>query len=163
MLSNHASTRALFTILASALALGASACGPKVAPSTATPRATLGTSIASATPLPVGAKVEGTLACGQKAYVGPFEFTKDPETIEIKASIRTVAASGQACGGGHSVDKTGQPVATLGFGCSTGGPHEEVVSLQYSPGNGGSGATPVYFEVMLADAACEEAVVTLTR
>lgn len=124
-----------------------------------------GTSMANAKALQKGAPVTFTLTCSATTYVGPFRFTKDPETLVIQGHAKNASAS-QICVGGEWLDGAGKAIGPSGIGCADGkGTTDGKPELEHSPGNGGNSANPVYLALRFSEpkpAGCPSIDVTLT-
>lgn len=112
-------------------------------------------SIAEARPLAAGQSLpEFDVPCESSFYVGPFRFTADPQTVGTRTTLRSTTAE-QVCGlRAEWVDGTGTFASTAGVGCAEG--DQAMLAEQtftYSPGNGGSGANPVYLHLERHDPA----------
>lgn len=124
-----------------------------------------GSSIANAKALKPGVPLAVTLPCSGSVFVGPFTFNKDPERVLIQTLGRS-NSGGQECLGGSWQDKSGTFLETAGFGCPEGtNTSPGTAQFDYSPGNGGHGANPVFLELKAPDglaADCKPPTVTLT-
>lgn len=110
-----------------------------------------GTSIANARALRKGAPATFTLACSATVYVGPFRFTKDPEKLVLQGKAKN-SSTAQICVGGEWLDGTGKVLGPSGIGCADGkAAAEGKPELEYSPGNGGNGANPVYLALKFGE------------
>lgn len=155
-------------ILLSSCVLVLAACGGKASgPATpATPAAT-NTSIATARPLVAGTPLEFELPCdGTAIYFGPFPFDAEGQTLTIDSLYRSPVGV-QICGGGGFVDGTGEHVQVAGLGCpEQTGSAAMTTTYAFTPGAGGSNATPLYLKLAVADprpAGCVHSGGTLTR
>ena len=110
-----------------------------------------GTSAANARALLKGAPVALKLDCKQTVYFGPFQMAKDPETLTIKSTSKTPSGV-QVCIGSEFHDSKGAHVGGGAMGC-VDGTHTGAgtAAYEYSPGNGGAGANPVYLSVKFAE------------
>ncbi len=124
-----------------------------------------GSSLANAKALQKGAPATFTLTCSATVYIGPFRFTKDPEKLVIQGKGKNSSAA-QICVGGEWLDGSGKVIGPSGIGCADGkGAAEGKPEIEYSPGNGGSGANPVYLALKFSDpkpAGCPSIDVTLS-
>jgi len=124
-----------------------------------------GAGLANARALKSGSPVTLTLTCSAKVWFGPFALTKDPQKLLIDGKMKTPTGK-QICMGGEFTDKTGAHVGGTSFGCADGTHGAEGTSTyEYSPGNGGSGATPVYLALAFGEPkpeGCPSAEVTLS-
>ncbi len=108
-----------------------------------------GKSIANAMALRPGVPLSFRAPCsGAPLYVGPFTFTKSPEKLQVRAEV-TGTSTEQICWGtAHFVDNVGARPVVAGLPCVEGGkPHTVTLEHEYSPHNGGSDVTPVYWEL----------------
>lgn len=141
-------------VLTLALALTACKSGAPAPTPTPTTPTTAGAvaptqgSIATARPLAAGQSLpEMVVPCEAVFYVGPFPFSADPETVRTATTIRSPSGA-QVCGllanwvtSADAVDEV------AGTGCVEGDATTETEQRHtYSPGNGGSGNTPVYLK-----------------
>lgn len=164
--------RTMTLALAAAVAVTAAACTkkdpppaptpapPPAAPASAAPAAKSdkgapgagdrsGKSIANAMALRPGAPLSFRASCsGAPLYVGPFTFTKSPEKLQIRAEV-TGTSKEQICWGvAHFVDGAGARPSVAGLPCvENGQPHSTTLEYEYSPHNGGSDVTPIYWEL----------------
>lgn len=124
-----------------------------------------GTSMANARALQKGAPATFTLTCSATVYVGPFRFTKDPEKLLIQGKTKN-ASTAQICVGGEWLDGAGKVIGPSGIGCADGkAAAAGNPELEYSPGNGGNGANPVYLALRFSEpkpAGCPSIDVTLS-
>lgn len=98
-----------------------------------------------------GAAVAFTLDCKASMYFGPFRFTKDPEKLSLVSTAKSPRGE-QVCIAGDWLDKTGAHVGGAAIGC-VDGPHtaDGTAVYEYSPGNGGAGANPVYLRTSFGE------------
>lgn len=108
-----------------------------------------GKSIANAMALRPGASASFRAACsGAPIYVGPFTFTKSPEKLQLRAEVKGTSAQQICRGTAHFVDSAGGRPAVAGLPCVHDGKTETAtIEHEYSPANGGSDVTPVYWEL----------------
>lgn len=125
-----------------------------------------GKSIANARALVAGTPTVFQVPCtGEKVYVGPFTMRHDPERLVVRASVKGTSASQVCIHEGHWVDARGEHPAIAGLPCVEGAAATETkLEYEYSPGNGGSSMTPVYWQVRHSEPkpACETVTVTLS-
>lgn len=124
-------------------------------------------SIATAIPIPPGGRVDFVLPCDRSPiFFGPFAFQSEGETLAIDSSYRSDPGT-QICGGGGLVDGSGVQVTPAGLGCAEGAiPSAMALSYAFTPGAGGSSATPLFLELRVVDPApsgCVTSRGTLTR
>lgn len=124
-----------------------------------------GSSIANARALSKTSPATFTIPCAGAMYIGPFRFTRDPETLALH-SVAKSPSGAQICAGGSWVDSSGTFSGTVGLGCPEAEKVAETdVTFEYSPGNGGNGTNPVYLMVKFDEAkpaGCKSAEVTLS-
>lgn len=124
-----------------------------------------GKSLSNAKALTKGAGDTVTLPCDARVFYGPFAFSKSPEVLTLHGSA-TSPDGNQVCIGGEWVDSAGKFVAVAGIGCPEGSAAtEQDQTLEYSPHNGGSGASPVFYVLKGAEkhgTTCPAARVTLS-
>lgn len=157
-------------LLLGAVAIVFAGCGASAAPAPASTTgapsalAPLGASIGAASALPTGATISGELGCPGEAYVGPFEFHAEGESLTVAPRIRSVGGA-QACVGGSWVDGNGTFIAIAeGFGCPEGSAQAGTETVyNYRPSSGESGANPIYLRISTDANACAPAAITLTR
>lgn len=108
-----------------------------------------GKSIANAMALRPGAPTTLRAACsGAPVYVGPFTFTKSPTKLELRAEVKGTSAAQICRGAAHFVDSAGGRPQVAGLPCVHDGKTETAtIEHEYSPANGGSDVTPVYWEL----------------
>lgn len=110
-----------------------------------------GTSVANARALLKGTPVALKLDCKQTVFFGPFQMAKDPETLTIKSTSKTPSGA-QVCIGSEFHDPKGAHVGGGAMGCvDSAHAGTGAATYEYSPGNGGAGANPVYLSVKFAD------------
>lgn len=110
-----------------------------------------GTSAANARALLKGAPVALKLDCKHTVFFGPFQMAKDPETLTIKSTSKTPSGT-QVCIGSEFHDAKGTQVGGGAMGCvDSAHVVEGAATYEYSPGNGGAGANPVYLSVKFAE------------
>lgn len=110
-----------------------------------------GSSIANARALRAGESVALKVTCNATLYLGPFRFTKDPETVTVAGTFKTPTGD-QICLGGDWVDVAGKSGAPGGLGC-VDGKHvgDGKATFEYSPGNGGNNTNPAYLALKFAE------------
>lgn len=141
--------------------VGGLGCGAGTAEPTATTEPTTATSapaptgahaaqgLAAARALAVGESVQLEVGCEGAVYLGPFAFASDGQAVTLEG---THTAQAQTCLGANFVDASDAFVAVGGFGCSDGGQTSTAeASYEYSPGNGGNAASPVFVKVAVGD------------
>lgn len=108
-----------------------------------------GKSIANAMALRPGAPTTLRAACsGAPVYVGPFTFTKSPTKLELRAEVKGTSAAQICRGAAHFVDSAGGRPQTAGLPCVQDGKTvTATIEHEYSPHNGGSDVTPLYWEL----------------
>lgn len=126
-----------------------------------------GSSIANAKPLLKGTPTTFTIPCnGTPVYVGPFTLSRDPEKLVIRAEAKGTSANQVCTSDGHFVDAKDANPTVSSIPCVEGGKAQQAkLEYEYSPGNGGSGMTPVYWRVKsdgAKPAGCDTVVVTLS-
>lgn len=127
-----------------------------------------GTSIANAKALVRGTPTTFTVPCtGAAVYVGPFTLAHDPQKLVLQAEVKGTG-KGQVCTpDGQFVDAKDQSPRVAGLPCVEEGKAQAVkLEYEYSPGNGGNAANPVYWRVKQESAkpaGCETVTVTLTH
>lgn len=127
-----------------------------------------GTSIANAKALTRGTPTTFTVPCnGAAVYVGPFALTRDPEKLVINADVKGTTNAQVCISSGHFVDAKDAHTGVAGIPCvEQGKPGSAKLVYEYSPGNGGNGATPVYWSVKhdeVKPPSCDTVTVTLTQ
>ncbi len=111
--------------------------------------------IASASPLAAGASLpEMDVPCEATFYVGPFSFTRDPETVRVVTIARSPAGV-QVCGLQANWVSSADAVDNVaGVGCPEGSNEAESEQAHtYAPGRGESGTNPVYLKFERHDVA----------
>ncbi|MBK6465394.1 MAG: hypothetical protein IPF92_30975 [Myxococcales bacterium] len=108
-----------------------------------------GKSIANAMALRPGAPTTLRAACsGAPVYVGPFTFAKSPTKLELRAEVKGTSAAQICRGTAHFVDSAGKRPQTAALPCvQDGKPVTVTIEHEYSPHNGGSDVTPLYWEL----------------
>jgi len=149
----------LRTIVASAFF--AAACHTTTAPTTpptTTPQGGAGPlrgTIATAQRIAAGQTLaEMDVPCVATFCVGPFDFTADPQTARLVTTTSSPSGA-QACGlHANWVTSADAAETVAGVGCPEGNTAAEMEQTHtHSPGNGGSGANPVYLKFDRADPA----------
>jgi hypothetical protein len=126
-----------------------------------------GSSIANAKALVKGTPTTFTVPCdGSAVYVGPFTLTRDPEKLAVRAEAKGTSKAQVCMPDGHWVDAKGGNPSIASVPCvEDGKPAQTTLQYEYSPGNGGSNVTPVYWRIKhesAKPAGCDTITVTLT-
>lgn len=106
------------------------------------------TSIAAARPLRAGDVMDFLLPCGgEKLYFGPVAFAAENDRVALTTTVRSTNGE-QVCGGGSWIDGAGVFVTTAGLGCiDLHHDYTQRTENTFTPGAGGSTATPQYLEL----------------
>jgi hypothetical protein len=143
---------------AMAFFLAATSCGGFQRPTPSEP-APLVAPVTSATPLTAGRSYEADLACGERAFVGPFDLS-DGGGVTLQTSVQSGVARG-TCVTATWVDARGAFVdAAEGFGCSPGNASAPVAATVR---RAASIPPRLYLAIAVSPRVCQPAKITLRR